>query len=155
MAGFYFTFERVDDGFSAGTALRFSGVKGSLPDYRRYTGLEREALREFLTEYGRQARVFFVDFGGGGAAKTPGSVVFNPENRLIERLLAAGLLRNAAGGLLNAADGFFCCALKLESHDGASVKAYLVLEDEAGSIIEGGGESPAAIAVYSASLAMV
>jgi superfamily II DNA or RNA helicase len=145
----------VDDGFSAGTALRLSGVKGGLPDYRRYTGVEREALREFLAEYGRQARGFFVDFGGDGTEKKSGSVVFNPESRLIDLLLTAGLLRNAAGEVLNTADGFFRCALKLDSHDGASIKAGLVLEDESGGIIGGGGESQPAIVVYSASLAVV
>jgi SNF2 family DNA or RNA helicase len=154
VASFYFTFEREDDGFSAGTTLRFSGGKGGLPDYRRYTGVEREALREFLTEYGRQARGFFVDFGGYGAAKTQGSLVFNPESRLIDRLLASGLLRNAAGESLNAADGFFRCALKLDSHSDSSVKASLVLEDGSGSIIKVDGESPTNIAVYSASLAV-
>jgi superfamily II DNA or RNA helicase len=152
VVSFYFTLERIDDGFLAGTALRFSGAKGGLPDYRRYTGIEREALREFLAEHNRQARGFFVDFGDGGAEKKPGALVFNPESRLIERLLKAGLLRNVGGESLNAADGFFRCALKLSSLDIAAVKAALVLEDEAGGIIEGGGNTSGAFTVYGAPL---
>ncbi|MDR0663375.1 MAG: hypothetical protein LBF80_04765, partial [Spirochaetaceae bacterium] len=154
MAGFYFTLERIDDGFSGGTALRFSGGRGVLPDYRRYTGVERDALREFLAEHGRQARGFFVDFGGGSAAEKRGPLIFNPESRLIEKLLAAGLLRNAGGEPLGAANGFFRCALKLSQRDGASVKASLALEDESGGIIEGDGKS-SNLTVYGASFAVV
>ncbi|MDR2097386.1 MAG: DEAD/DEAH box helicase [Spirochaetaceae bacterium] len=152
MAGFYFTLERVNNGFSDETALRFSGGKGGLPDYRRYTGSEREALREFLAEHGRQARGFYVDFDGAKDGKKPGDLIFNPENRLIERLLAAGLLRNAGAEPLSAADGFFRCALKLEDSGDSSVMAALVLEDGAGGILEGGGKT--AFAVYGASIAV-
>jgi SNF2 family DNA or RNA helicase len=155
VAGFYFTLERVDNGFSLETALRFSGGRGALPDYRRYTGVEREALREFLAEHGRQARGLFVDLGGGaGAAGKAGALVFNPENRLVERLLAAGLLRNDADETLSAADGFFRCALKLEPRGEASLRAALVIEDGSGGVIEGDGRGQAGFVVYGASLAV-
>jgi SNF2 family DNA or RNA helicase len=154
VAGFYFTLERIDDGFSVGTALRFSGGKGAPPDYRRYTGLERESLREFLSEHGRQSRGFFVDFGGGSAAEKRSPLIFNPESRLIEKLLAAGLLRNMSGEPLSVADGFFRCALKLTERDDTLVKASLVLEDESGGIIEGGGKS-STLTVYGASFAVL
>jgi SNF2 family DNA or RNA helicase len=147
MAAFYFTLERVKNDFSQGSSLRFSAAKekgaqgktgrpsgkqASLPDYRRYTGVEREALREFLAEYNRQPGTFFIDFGG--ETKKNGIVVFNPEQRLIRRLLAASLLRNAGNEVLSAADGLYRGALRIDPLKDGSVKTALVLEDENGLI---------------------
>ncbi|MDR1149927.1 MAG: DEAD/DEAH box helicase [Spirochaetaceae bacterium] len=164
MLAFYFTLDRVKDDFSTGTVLRFTTGKErntsgrqtarksavNIPDYRRYTGAEREALREFMADYNRQTRSFFVDWDS--REKQPGAAVFNPEPRLINRILAAGLLRNTEGGALKAADGLYRCALKINPGKGASVRLNLVLEDENGMEAVGGAGA-GDFAVYGDSLA--
>ncbi|MDR3301050.1 MAG: hypothetical protein LBT01_00775, partial [Spirochaetaceae bacterium] len=45
---------------AAGAALRFSGAKNSEPDYRKWTGIMREVLREYIAERDGGKRSFYI-----------------------------------------------------------------------------------------------
>ncbi|MCL2880377.1 MAG: hypothetical protein FWF29_09045, partial [Treponema sp.] len=104
---FYFTIDRE----GGHTAFRFHnpGRTQQVPDFRRYTGAERELLREFLAH--RQALEYAYDFEGNGFDTY---TLTDPDERLIARTLAAGLLRNAQGEILQEAEGSYRCTLRIE-----------------------------------------
>jgi superfamily II DNA or RNA helicase len=131
--GFYFVIGREGDR----TFFRLRDAKGGkqLPDFRRHTGTARELLREFFARKDEQDRSFIFAFGGSAE---DGYTLYNPDERLIERALSAGLLRDSRGLLLKAAEGFFRCTLLVEDSGGGRVGVSLALEDEAGTLIARG-----------------
>ena len=128
---FYFIIDRED----RHTTFRFCnpGRTQQVPDFRRYTGVERELLREFLVH--RQALEDSYDFDGSGFDTY---TIANPVERLIRRALAAGLLRNVQGDILFEAEGSFRCTLHLEDVAANSVNISLLLADESGTVVAAG-----------------
>ncbi|MDR3170141.1 MAG: DEAD/DEAH box helicase [Treponema sp.] len=125
--GFYFIIGREENR----TCFRFHGAKsgGPIPDFRRYTGIQREVLREFLARRRERELSYIIDFDGTGE---DGYTLFNPDDRLIEQTLSAGLLRNLQGEILTLAEGVFRCALCIEDVTENHVTVSLVLRDESG-----------------------
>ncbi|MDR3341867.1 MAG: DEAD/DEAH box helicase [Treponema sp.] len=125
--GFYFIIGREENR----TFFRFHSSKsgGQLPDFRRYTGIQREVLREFLARKHERELSYIIDFDGTGE---DGYTLFNPDDRLIEQALSVGLLRNPQGAVLTAAEGGFRCALHIETITENHVTVSLVLRDESG-----------------------
>jgi superfamily II DNA or RNA helicase len=124
-----------------GTALRYSGAgkaggsqKAGAPDYRRFTGIERKVLREFLSYTAGVARSFYIGIESYLTKEdngTPTDAVRDPGERLLTLALAAGVLKNSAGSPLKEAAGNFSCALRL-TDKGASVEVAFVLVNEEG-----------------------
>ncbi|MDR1949798.1 MAG: DEAD/DEAH box helicase family protein, partial [Spirochaetaceae bacterium] len=112
--------------------LRLRDAKGGKqpPDFRRYTGLARESLREFLARKNERDRSFIVTFDG-----SDDDTLYNPDDGLIEKALAAGLLRDDRGAPLRAAEGFFRCVILIEDLGGGGIEVSLALEDEAAAIL--------------------
>ena len=129
--GFYFTIDRE----GSQTSFRFCnpGRTQQVPDFRRYTGAERELLREFLAH--RQELEYTYDFEGAGFDTY---TLINPDERLIKHTLAAGLLRNVRGEVLQEAEGSFRCTLCIEDITASHVNVSLVLLDESGTIVAAG-----------------
>ena len=105
-----------------------TGKNRLMPDFRMFTGTERELLREFLAH--RQAPEYAYDFDGEG---TDTDAIVNPDDRLIGHVLSAGLLRNSGGELLHEAGGFFRFALRIEDVSDSQIEVTLVLLDESGN----------------------
>ncbi|MDR1447067.1 MAG: hypothetical protein LBI90_09260, partial [Treponema sp.] len=125
--GFYFSLGREGPGI----VFHLHTNKGSaqVPDYRRYTGTERELLREFQARRRAEEGDFSFRFDGVLEENT----LRNPGGGLIELALSAGLLRDGKGAALT--DGGSCrWALKIEEHAGA-VNVFPVLLDEEGVLI--------------------
>ena len=129
-----------------GPLLRFSGSAG--PDYRRYTGVEREALRMFLTARSDAARSFYIgadrfwdepEDGGAAKGKTAkvntDAVIGDPDDRLVELAVSAGLLRNSAGEPVGLSGGRCQCALQITAQSAASFSVSPALLDEDGEAV--------------------
>jgi len=112
---------------------RSSGKGQPIPDFRRFTGVQRELLREFLAH--KQAFEYAYDFDGDGSDTY---TLSNPDERLIRHALAAGLLRNAQGEILREAEGSFRCTLHIEDVTADHVNVSLVLQDESGTLVATG-----------------
>ncbi|MDR3167120.1 MAG: hypothetical protein LBT93_04180, partial [Treponema sp.] len=87
--GFYFVAGREGDR----SFFRFRDAKGGkrLPDFRHYTGTAREVLRDFFARKTEQDRSFVFVFD---KKAEDDFTLYNPDERLIEKALAAGLLRD-------------------------------------------------------------
>jgi superfamily II DNA or RNA helicase len=127
---FYFILGRE----GARVFLRLQGRRGSPPDFRRYTGLKRELLREFLAlKKGRAVtEVFAVD------SIEDAYTLFDPNEKLINAALEAGVLRNAGGRVFRRAEGDFSCAFHVRDRTANEVEVAIVLCDETGAVIAGG-----------------
>jgi superfamily II DNA or RNA helicase len=112
--------------------------RGSPPDFRRYTGLKRELLREFLTLKKEFAVSDIFDFDTGEDEYT----LFNPGEKLINQALDAGILRSPEGKFLSRAEGDFHCAFLIRDISEKETEVSIVLRDEAGTVIAG-GQKPA------------
>ncbi|MDR0568564.1 MAG: DEAD/DEAH box helicase [Spirochaetaceae bacterium] len=110
--------------------LQAEGKSRRTPDFRRFTGPQRELLREFLARK-RAQEYAFADFDGTADEYT----LMNPDDRLIERALTAEVLRNAQEEPLAKACGAYRCALLVEDVDSQYVTVSLVLRDEAGETV--------------------
>ncbi|GHV75939.1 helicase SNF [Spirochaetia bacterium] len=110
-ADFYFTLGK--DGNR--TVFRFNSLKGgpAVPDYRRFTGTERELLREFCARCDEQDQVHSVNLEKTGDANT----LFDPGDRLPGLAISAGLLRDSNGTVLLEQDGLYRCALDIHDVD--------------------------------------
>jgi len=129
--GFYFTIGReASDTFFT---LHCPGRARELPDFRRYTGAERELLREFLAR--KQAFNFAYDFDG---TVNDGYTLTNPDDRLIRQALASGLLRNTEGEILQEAEGTHRCTLHIEEVTASHVNVSLALQNESGAVVAAG-----------------
>ena len=129
--GFCFIIGR--EGERAFLRLRFGK---QVPDFRYYTGVEREVLREFLAR--QKEHLYSFDFEGTVEDEY---VIFNPDERLIERVLVAGLLRDAEETALSLAEGVYRCGLYIEETSAvakqapsAAINIALALRDEAGEL---------------------
>jgi len=131
---FYFIIDRE----GSHTVFRFhnNGRAQQIPDFRRFTGVERELLRDFLAH--REALEYTYDFDGAG---TDTYTLTDPDERLIRRALAAGMLRNADGEILHEAEGSFRCTLHIKDVTANRVNVSLELLDESGTIVTGGSPS--------------
>ncbi|MCL1992796.1 MAG: DEAD/DEAH box helicase [Spirochaetes bacterium] len=129
--GFYFSIARE----GAQTFFRFHGLgRGQQsPDFRRFTGIRRELLREFLAR--KQALQYDYNFDGADGG---GYVLTNPDERLIRQAFAAGMLRNAQGEILREAEGSYRCTLRVEDVSAKYVDVSLVLQDESGAAVAAG-----------------
>jgi superfamily II DNA or RNA helicase len=123
----------------ARTFLRLQG-RGmrQLPDFRRYTGLKRELLREFIVLKREFAVSRIIDFDTGEDEYT----LFNPGEKIITQALDAGLLRNSDGAMYRRAEGDFHCALLIKDLTENEAEVSIVLRDEDGTIIAE-GQKPA------------
>src|SRR5215469_2840882 len=98
---FYFTIDRTGQENSHTTFRFHQPGRGRqahaepLPDFRQFTGIMRELLREFLAR--KKTQEYVYDFDG---ADFDGNTLTNPDDRLVRQALAAGLLRNAQGKIL-------------------------------------------------------
>ncbi|MDR3336912.1 MAG: DEAD/DEAH box helicase [Treponema sp.] len=135
---FSFALERTE----AGALLRFQvgkaggrAVRGAVPDYRRYTGVERELLREFLALCAAASRSFSVD---PSAEAPPAYTLINPDDRFIEHALRGGLLRTGAGEPLSLAGGLCHCAVRVEEEAPRALTLSFSLCDEQGGLIARG-----------------
>jgi len=108
--GFYFTVGRTGDR----SFLSFNSPKGErqAPDFRRFTGSARELLREFLARKNERNLSFIINLG---EAEDNGATLYNPEDRLVEQALDAGLLRNVKDEILSMAEGEYRCAVRIEN----------------------------------------
>jgi superfamily II DNA or RNA helicase len=124
----------------ARTFLRMRGQRGmrQLPDFRRYTGLKRELLREFHVLKKERVISDWVDYDSGEDEYT----LFNPGEKLINQALDAGILINADGGVLTRAEGDYHCAFLVRDVSVSEVEVSIVLCDEDGTVIAG-GQKPA------------
>ena len=109
------------------------GRTQQVPDFRRFTGVQRELLREFLTH--RQTMEYAYDFDGAGFDTY---TIVNPDERLVRHTLASGLLRNVQGDILSEAEGLFRCTLHIEDVTDNHINVSLVLVDESGNIVATG-----------------
>jgi superfamily II DNA or RNA helicase len=127
---FYFTIGRAENR----TFFRFHNPRGTrqVPDFRRFTGVQREVLREFLARKYEQEYASGIDFEGTGAE---GDTLVNPEERLIEQALAAGLLRNEQGETIRGDAGLYGCALCIQEITQNHVTVSLALQDESGVLV--------------------
>ena len=128
---FYFTIGRE----ASQTFFRFNsqGRSQQIPDFRRFTGAERELLREFLAR--KKAQEYSYDFDGTGDNSY---TLINPDERLIAQALASGLLRNAEGEILQEAEGSHRCALRIDDTDANHVDVSLVLLNESEAVVAEG-----------------
>ncbi|MDR0450297.1 MAG: DEAD/DEAH box helicase [Treponema sp.] len=120
------------------TFLRLQGQRRQFPDFRRYTGLKRELLREFISLKKEFAVSSAIDFDSGD----DGYTLFNPGEKLINQALEAGILRGAGGKPLNRAEGDFHCAFLIRDVSEKEAEVSIVLRDEDGLVIAG-GQKPA------------
>jgi superfamily II DNA or RNA helicase len=118
------------------TFLRMRGQRGmrQLPDFRRYTGLKRELLREFHVLKRERVISDWVDYDSGEDEYT----LFNPGEKLINQALDAGILLNSGGGVLSRAEGDFHCAFLVRDVSGNEAEVSIVLCDENEAVIAGG-----------------
>jgi hypothetical protein len=132
---FYFVLGRE----GARTFLRLQG-RGmrQLPDFRRYTGLKRELLREFIALKREFAVSRIIDFDTGEDEYT----LFNPAEKIITQALDAGMLRDPDGTMYQRAEGDFHCALLIKDLTENETEVSIVLRDENGTIIAE-GQKPA------------
>jgi len=107
--------------------------RGSPPDFRRFTGLERELLREFLAR--KQPLRYAYDFDGTG---NDGYAITDPDDRLIKQALLAGLLRNGQREILHEAEGSYRCALCINDVTDNHIDVSLALLDETKSVVAAG-----------------
>ena len=132
---FYFIIDREggNTSFRFCNPVRSGGASGvppkNIPDFRRYTGIQRELLREFLVH--KQALEYAYNFEGDGIDTY---TLINPDERLIRNALAAGLLRNIQGDTLQEAEGSYRCSLRIEDVAANNVNVSLVLLDETGTV---------------------
>ncbi|MDR2052091.1 MAG: DEAD/DEAH box helicase [Treponema sp.] len=121
------------------TFLRLQG-RGmrQLPDFRRYTGLKRELLREFIALKKEFAVSRIIDFNTGGDEYT----LFNPGEKIIAQALDAGMLRDSNGTMYRRAEGDFHCAFLIKDLTENEAEVSIVLRDENGTIIAE-GQKPA------------
>jgi superfamily II DNA or RNA helicase len=122
-----------------GPLLRFPGAE--VPDFRRYTGVERETLRLFQAALNKEDRSFYIGIenffsedGKDAGTKAGADALRDPDNRLLEMALSAGLLRNGRGEPISAAAGRYHCVLRINDKPAASVGVSLGLLDEAGGL---------------------
>ena len=113
------------------TAFRYScaGRDQQFPDFRRFTGIRRELLREFQAR--RQAPQYAWNFEGTSNENT----ILNPDERLIKQALSAGLLQNTEGEIFHEAEGVYRCTLRIEDVTSNHININPVLQDESGIII--------------------
>ncbi|MDR1637341.1 MAG: hypothetical protein LBR93_08380, partial [Treponema sp.] len=120
------------------TFLRLQGQRRQFPDFRRYTGLKRELLREFIGLKKEYIVSDIIDFDAGEDEYT----LFNPGEKLINQALDAGILCGAEGGFLSRAEGDFHCAFLIRDISEKEAEVSIVLRDEDGVVIAG-GQKPA------------
>jgi superfamily II DNA or RNA helicase len=120
------------------TFLRLYGQRRQFPDFRRYTGLKRELLREFINLKKEFIVSDIIDFEGGEDEYT----LFNPGEKLINQALEAGILRNTEGKPLSRAEGDFHCAFLIQDVSEKEAEVSIVLRDEDGITIAS-GQKPA------------
>ncbi|MDR2134504.1 MAG: DEAD/DEAH box helicase [Treponema sp.] len=109
-----------------------------LPDFRRYTGLKRELLREFIALKREYAVSRIIDFDAGEDEYT----LVNPGETIIRRALDADMLRDPNGTSYRRAEGDFHCALLVRDIADDAAEVSIVLRDENGTIIAE-GQKPA------------
>ncbi|MHC6203246.1 DEAD/DEAH box helicase [Breznakiellaceae bacterium SP9] len=126
------------------------------PDFRRYTGLERDVLRDFFSLLKGRERSFTINFDG---EEQQDDVIFQPNDALIEKLLSAKLICNEDLQVLALMSGSYRATLRLvdmtkkkkeAKHGGISsgnstaalpsgnawINASLLLKDEEGTLTE-------------------
>ncbi len=118
--------------------LRLADTKGrtATPDYRRYGGAVRDALREFTAELRK-------DEGSFRWSRSPEEIgeamVFDPPPRLIDLVSASGLLADGTMRPLRCARGDYRLAIRiLNIAGGWEIKTVIV--DGDGSVLERGSE---------------
>jgi superfamily II DNA or RNA helicase len=118
------------------TYFRFHNLNAKnprqIPDFRRFTGVHRELLREFLARKYELEYTYIIDMEGTG---NDGYTLLNPEERLIEQALKIGLLRNDQGEPMQTAEGCYRCAVRIEDITPQQVNVALVLQDESGTAV--------------------
>ncbi|MDR3138824.1 MAG: DEAD/DEAH box helicase [Treponema sp.] len=122
------------------TFLRMRGQRGmrQLPDFRRYTGLKRELLREFHVL--KRDRV--ISDWGEYDNEEDEYTLFNPGEKLLNQALDAGILHNSEDSVLSRAEGDFHCAFLIRDVSVSEAEVSIVLCDETGSVIAS-GQKPA------------
>jgi superfamily II DNA or RNA helicase len=128
---FHFVLDR--EGTRTFLRLRGRGIR-RLPDFRRYTGLKRELLREFIAQKKEFALSRVIDFDTGEDEYT----LFNPGEKIILQAVDAGILSDPGGTMYRRAEGDFHCALLIQDITGNEVEVSIVLRDENGTIIAAG-----------------
>ncbi|MDR1586255.1 MAG: DEAD/DEAH box helicase [Treponema sp.] len=132
---FYFVLGR--EGTRTFLRLQGRGMR-QLPDFRRYTGLKRELLREFIALKREFAVSRIIDFDTGEDEYT----LFNPTEKIITQTLDAGILHGLDGTMYQRTEGDFHCALLIKDLTENEAEVSIVLRDENGTIIAE-GQKPA------------
>jgi superfamily II DNA or RNA helicase len=131
--GFYFMLGR--EGERAFFRFQTAAKIRQAPDFRRFTGVQRELLRAFLARKHTLEYSYIIDFEG---AENDGYTLFDPDDRLIELALDAGLLRNSQGEILQKAEGTYRCALRIEEASAGNVTIAMTVQDESGTAVATG-----------------
>jgi superfamily II DNA or RNA helicase len=148
-----------------GPLLRFSGT--ARLDFRQHTGVEREVLRMFLAARNSAAQSFYVGVDsfwdeeqentkGKSASATAhaAAVVRNPDDRLLELALSAGLLKNRQGDPVNLAAGRYTCTLYITAKPPEFMGVSLLLLDEDDEIALDGAALKGEFTMVSSRLAL-
>jgi superfamily II DNA or RNA helicase len=122
-----------------GSLVRYSGA--IRPDYRHFTGIQREVLRAFFDRLA-DARQSFYSSNGASSSSTRTAksgmssyVIRDPDEHFLSLALAAGVLQLPNGAVLRRAEGTYTCALILNDASASSVKVTLALLNEEGTLI--------------------
>lgn len=113
------------------TFLTLVDTKGSPAalEYRRYSGMVRDALREYAGQLENDARAIRWD-----TPSTPENSVVTKDNRLLDIAAAAGLLVSATGSAIRAIPGDWKLVLIIEEESDQGLLASLALEGEDGGM---------------------
>lgn len=120
------------DAIGHDTFLTLVDTKGNPAplEYRRYSGVVRDALREYAGQIENEARAIRWD-----APSTPDKSVITKDNRLLDIAAAAGLLVSAKGSAIRAVPGEWKLLLRINEEADLDLLASLALEDEDGGMV--------------------
>lgn len=113
-------------------------------DFRRYVGAQREAVREFATRLGQDARIIVWDdtIDHTDARGEGEQAVVNPEPRLLDLAAASGMLVDEKLGSLAASPEAGRLMLRVRKNGKGGFSAHLAMDD---APEEGDAESPYAV----------
>ncbi|GMO36051.1 MAG: DEAD/DEAH box helicase [Termitinemataceae bacterium] len=126
--------------------LEYCGTKEyKTPNFRLVTGLERELVREFVSDLNRNMSESSLDFFGSDGfldRKKTQNILYNPSPHILELILSAGLLKNSEDQNITAIDDVYRPSLQITEKAEAekfssSLCCDFVLLGEDNSVVSG------------------